>query len=763
MANKWGLQGKKRQKKPLSLADFGPWLGRWWEWVSVLLVFLTLEIAVLSIEQAKWVKPQPSLTFVLVLAVLTGLFLAKRRLPGALKWCLVIIVGAGVTIWQTSTLLPLSETSSRIDQLIVALQSLWQAISMAQPSEGTTHFAIFLIFFTWMLGYVSTWFILRRQNAWVVVALSAITILVNLSNLPDKYYGFFFFYLVAAMLLVGQTRLVKYRYQSTKDGSNYPDRGVAYFMASVFCLSILATSITWFTPEIRASSLEAVISTKMPGRKSVEEYFTNLFADVPRKQPLLKADEQGEFSFTDVCESNEDDVHFVITSESPHYWRTRMYDVYASSGWTNSSTTEHILRQEAVGAERDGSAGRREITYSVEVHLRTDIVLTAGEFVSSDIPASLQVLTPSSLDLTQEQASMGKIVTVVTPYTLEPKQRYTVTASTISATPAELAEAGDDYPSWVTDYYLQLPPTLPVRVRQLSEEVTEKAPTPYEKIQAISDYISRFPYDLQTEPPPEEADGVDNFLFIQQSGTCSNFASAMAVMLRAAGVPARFCVGYLPGEWDADTENYIIRAKNRHAWAEVYFPGYGWVEFEATPRAGSVRGIVGVEAVGEYGMWDMWGMGGWEESVDIPSGGRITGTTSDSTTSPAWLWPIILLGISAVVLVLVLIFTLRSAVSRRIWHFEGTDYASEIYTRMCDLAALAKLGPRPQQTPLEYCAQLASEFPQQAKSINTIVQAYLERRFGQREEPELTLKWELLKSRRNVYDALLERLPRRRW
>jgi hypothetical protein len=239
-------------------------------------------------------------------------------------------------------------------------------------------------------------------------------------------------------------------------------------------------------------------------------------------------------------------------------------------------------------------------------------------------------------------------------------------------------------------------------------------------------------------------------------------------MLRAAGVPARFCVGYLPGEWDADTENYIVRARNRHAWAEVYFPGYGWVEFEATPRTGIVRGLVGVEAVGEYDMWNMWSMWGMGEgegegSVDIPSGGRITGTTSVRTDSPTWIWPIILLGLSAVVLALVLIFTLRSAVSRRIWRFEGTDYASEIYTRMCDLAALAKLGPRPQQTPLEYCAQLVSEFPQQAKSINTIVQAYLERRFGQREEAELSLKWELVKSRRDVYDALRERLPRRRW
>jgi len=760
VASKSEKKGKKRQTRPVSLADFGLWLGSWWEWVGVLLVFLTLEIAVLSIEQARWLNPQPSLTLPLVLAVLAGLFLTKRRMPSTIKWCLVVIIGAGVTIWQASTLLPPSETSSRIDQLVGALQSSWQAISMAQPSEGTIHLAIFIVFFTWMLGYVSTWFILRRQNAWVVVALGAITILVNLSNLPNTYYGFFFFYLVAAMLLVGQTRLVKYHYRSAKDGSNYPNWGMAYFMASVFCLSILATSVTWFTPEIRASRLEAVISTKMPGRKNVEEYLTNFFADVPRKQPFLKAEEQDEFSFGDVCERNEDDVYFVITSESPRYWRARMYDLYTSSGWTNSRITERTPRQKTVGAESDNSAGRHEIVYSVEVHLKTDILLTAGEFISSDVPASLQVLTPLSFDVTQKQIRMGNIVTVVTPYALEPKQRYTVTASTISATPDELVESGDDYPSWITDYHLQLPPTLPERVRQLAEEVTEEALTPYDKIMAIGDYISRFSYNLRIESPPEEADGVDSFLFIQQSGKCVDFASAMAIMLRAAGVPTRFCVGYLLGEWDADTQSYIVRAKHSHAWSEVYFPGYGWVEFEATPRAGSVRGIVGWGMVEEYGMWDMWE---WEEFIDIPAGGSRVDTTGAGTTFPTWLWPILLLGISAIVLVLVLIFTLRSAVSRRIWHLEGKDYASEIYTRMCDLAALVKLGPKPQQTPLEYCAQLTSEFPQQAKAINTIVQAYLERQFGRREKLELPLEWQLLKSRRDVYDALLEYLPRRRW
>jgi transglutaminase-like putative cysteine protease len=566
--------------------------------------------------------------------------------------------------------------------------------------------------------------------------------------------------------MIGQTRLVKNYYQPTNNNTIYPNKGMIYFMVSVLCLTILATSIAWFTPEIRVSQIEVLTSTKLPVRKNINDYLTNFFAKVPRKQTILKADEQGEFTFTNSYESNEDDVHFIITSDSPHYWRTRMYDFYTSSGWINSNTLDYPPEQKVEYAENEILSSRQEITYTVETKITTDVILTAGEYISSDTPVSLKVIAPADSGIIQEQVIMGNTITVITPYALKPNQRYVVTVSAISATPAELAEAGNDYPSWITSHYLQLPPNLPERVKQLTDYITENAFTPYEKVLAIGDCISQLSYDMYAEPPSDTSDGVDNFLFAQQSGKCGDFASAMAVMLRAADVPARFCVGYLTGEWDSDSQNYIIYAKNRHAWAEVYFPGYGWVEFEATPRAGNVRGIVGVEMMGEYDMWDRWGiMGGWEESAYIPSGSGVTGTTSSRTSSPTWLWPVILLVIGTIVLVLVLVFTLRSVFSRQIWRLEGKELGTEIYiyTRMCELAALAQLGPKPQQTPLEYCAQLASEFPQQAKALTTIVQAYLERQFGRREKLEQTLQWELYKSRRSVYNALLERLPRRRW
>ena len=169
----------------MSRVKFKSWLGSWQEWVSVILLFLALVIAVRSIEQANWIKPQPSLILVLALAMLTCLLLVRSRWRKAVIYSIVIILGAVVTVWQAANLMPPSETVSKVIQFISALIT-------TRPNEGTIHFAVFLILSTWIIGYISTWFILRKQNAWVGASLGVAVILINLSNLTSEHYSFFF-------------------------------------------------------------------------------------------------------------------------------------------------------------------------------------------------------------------------------------------------------------------------------------------------------------------------------------------------------------------------------------------------------------------------------------------------------------------------------------------------------------------------------------------------------------------------------------------
>ena len=82
---------------------------------------------------------------------------------------------------------------------------------------------------------------------------------------------------------------------------------------------------------------------------------------------------------------------------------------------------------------------------------------------------------------------------------------------------------------------------------------------------------------------PPGRDPVDYFLFDLKQDFCEYFATAMVVMLREAGVPARLVEGFTTGTFDATTVQYVVREQDAHAWVEVYFPQYGWIEFEPTP------------------------------------------------------------------------------------------------------------------------------------------------------------------------------------
>jgi hypothetical protein len=145
-----------------------------------------------------------------------------------------------------------------------------------------------------------------------------------------------------------------------------------------------------------------------------------------------------------------------------------------------------------------------------------------------------------------------------------------------------LRAAGTDYPDWVRSRYLWLPDTVPERVRALARDLTATAPTPYDRAYAIETYLRGFPYNLNVPPPPSDRDVADYFLFELQEGYCDYYATAMVVLARAAGLPARYVTGYATGSYDYAKGHYVVTEANAHAWAEVYFPGYGWVEFEPT-------------------------------------------------------------------------------------------------------------------------------------------------------------------------------------
>ena len=145
-----------------------------------------------------------------------------------------------------------------------------------------------------------------------------------------------------------------------------------------------------------------------------------------------------------------------------------------------------------------------------------------------------------------------------------------------------LRAASGSVPSSVALPYLQLP-FLDPRIPQLARQITANAGTSYDKAAAIQQYLmTRYGYTLQL-PRTMPRDPLANFLFVRKQGHCEYFASAMAIMLRTQGIPARIVNGFRGGEFNDLTGSYLIRARDAHSWVEAYIPGEGWITFDPTP------------------------------------------------------------------------------------------------------------------------------------------------------------------------------------
>ncbi len=148
--------------------------------------------------------------------------------------------------------------------------------------------------------------------------------------------------------------------------------------------------------------------------------------------------------------------------------------------------------------------------------------------------------------------------------------------------PAKARSAATDYPRDFTETYLQLPESLDARIPQLARQITATGNNPFDRAVLMETYLRRnFAYTLKLSDGGK--DPLAHFLFQSKAGHCEYFASAMTVMLRTLGIPAREVNGFLPGEYNDLGGDYIVRASDAHSWVEAYFPGNGWMTFDPTP------------------------------------------------------------------------------------------------------------------------------------------------------------------------------------
>ena len=390
--------------------------------------------------------------------------------------------------------------------------------------------------------------------------------------------------------------------------------------------------------------------------------------------------------------------------------------------------------------------------------------------------------------------------------TLVPPRQYTTVGSISVATPEMLRSAGIDYPTSITDRYLQLPVDFPNSVKDLAQQLTgfstgpsltvfsflngeesiASTTIPYDAAEAIRRHLISLPYSTDVSLPAPGRDWVEHFLLVERRGFCNNFASAMITMLRSLGIPARLVVGMAPGIASDDGGTFEVRTKNYHSWPEVYFPSYGWVEFEPTP-SGVQDSLVqlgidegGGVSVGRPARDDclqdfsaaecaFLGQQVNISAEDVPDRGGSTNSnfTPDEPSSPGgggsipsqWIFLGVLLGFAVVV---------PTGVGYHLWRSATkAGYVTYTYTLMCLLGRLGGIRLQPQETPREYSSRLTAALPDQAEQIRCVTDRFVSFRYGglhrsmySQEMWSLRAAWPVV--RRGLLKLIIRRLRPRR-
>lgn len=311
-------------------------------------------------------------------------------------------------------------------------------------------------------------------------------------------------------------------------------------------------------------------------------------------------------SLTEGAPEPRDQLMLTVESEGPLKIRTTVYDIYLGREWEQSEREWERLRRppgswELPPPETFGLSSA--VTEEMQV-LITPRFSFIGVLPVPWCPQEFTLRTPS---IRYDRSGM-----VMFNGYLTPGDSY----EAVVASPAAITAPAGAPPPPMVDFEntLQLPDTVSDRVRRLTEEiVADTGGRPVEIAIAVENYLrTTYEYDLETPPLPEGVDYVDHFLFVGKRGWCNHYASAMVVMMRIAGMHARLATGFTAGEWVDAEQHFEIRDQDAHAWAEVYLPDSGWVDFDPTPAdveeetvTEGVTDILGQIGVGllEAGRW----------------------------------------------------------------------------------------------------------------------------------------------------------------
>jgi transglutaminase-like putative cysteine protease len=285
-----------------------------------------------------------------------------------------------------------------------------------------------------------------------------------------------------------------------------------------------------------------------------------------------------------------------LQDADPPYLQTYVYDVLTDSGWQTSDYTANATQASTMPPPQglNDMAVYKQFRVSVKVADHTLTNQKVPSFLAMPYPAT-QVFTPPGVWLVDPE------LMVFSQYPAADVQTYQATSVAVDPTAAQLRAATRPPSGLSADLdlpasYKQLAGLLRIAKAETLGQTTE-----FDKVDALAAWLSgpAFTYNAAA-PPVNSAASLYKFLSTGRSGVCVQSAWAMTVLARLLGIPARLAGGFTEGS-QVSGDSYVVKTDDAHAWAEVYFSGYGWVRFEATPSGGDGSARAGLYQGGAAG------------------------------------------------------------------------------------------------------------------------------------------------------------------
>jgi hypothetical protein len=476
----------------------------------------------------------------------------------------------------------ISQRTMQVGSLAVALGGSTQGSWQPDLALAT--------FLSWVVVLLS--FTLLTNNLVLFCPVPAVALLglTGSSNLNGEIAAYFFVFLFASLFLVGYEHHLRLQEMARRE----PEPQLRTHATTAVILFALVM--------ITGGALTLV------GRPILAKMSPFTGAAVRKAQqslPSLSAALQGSSNFVpigggpvDLSETPIMDVYAPDAGIQP-LWRSRVFSYYNGRAWVlqPNEMREMIYSEEEVSIPRPpGLAPGEEFEgtgYSIRLsrdprvdHSRVRVrSVKQLYYIRANLPPVLPALArPIHLRYPGERLGVERESGVLLGQMyLMPGLTYEATSEVKEWQPEDLRALPAVEPGTVDPQYLDFPTSLR-RVRDLAQQITQGATNPYDKAMAIQTWLeANCPYSLTAEPAPRDQDAVEYYLFTAKEGACVEIGSAMALMCRAVGIPARVATGYASGIRDNELNAYSVRAADAHLWVELFFPRYGWLTFNPAP------------------------------------------------------------------------------------------------------------------------------------------------------------------------------------